>query len=102
MKIVREAMAGTLESSDVMVRIAPAEGQEHDLLIASSVEKQFGAAIRSTLLQVLEHYGVPPVQVIVDDKGALDCVLRARLETALLRASETAVLPWEERRENVK
>lgn len=27
MKIIREAMAGTLESSDVMVRIAPAEGR---------------------------------------------------------------------------
>lgn len=102
MKIIREAMAGTLESSDVMVRIAPAEGPEHDLLIASSVEKQFGAAIRHTLLQVLQQYDVPPVQVIVDDKGALDCVLRARLETALMRASETAALPWEERCENAE
>ncbi|VTR22217.1 Citrate lyase gamma chain [Serratia fonticola] len=45
---------------------------------------------------------MPPVQVIVDDKGALDCVLRARLETALMRASETAALPWEERRENAE
>lgn len=95
-------MAGTLESSDVMVRIAPAEGPEHDLLIASSVEKQFGDAIRHTLLQVLQQYDVPPVQVIVDDKGALDCVLRARLETALIRASESATLPWEERRENAE
>ncbi len=95
-------MAGTLESSDVMVRIAPAEGPEHDLLIASSVEKQFGDAIRHTLLQVLQQYDVPPVQVIVDDKGALDCVLRARLETALMRASEIAALPWEERRENAE
>lgn len=95
-------MAGTLESSDVMVRIAPAAGQEHDLLIASSVEKQFGEAIRHTLLQVLQHYNVPPVQVIVDDKGALDCVLRARLETALMRASETAALPWEDPRENAE
>ena len=74
MKIIREAMAGTLESSDVMVRIAPAEGPQHDLLIASSVEKQFGAAIRHTLLEVLQRYEVEPVQVIVDDKGALDCV----------------------------
>ncbi|CAI2026669.1 Citrate lyase gamma chain [Serratia fonticola] len=95
-------MAGTLESSDVMVRIAPAEGPEHDLLIASSVEKQFGDAIRHTLLQVLQQYNVPPVQVIVDDKGALDCVLRARLETVLMRASESATLPWEERRENAE
>lgn len=87
-------MAGTLESSDVMVRVAPTDGPEHDLLIASSVEKQFGAAIRSTLLQVLGDYHVEPVQVIVDDKGALDCVLRARLETALMRASDGQTLPW--------
>ncbi|PVZ80276.1 citrate lyase acyl carrier protein [Serratia sp. S1B] len=102
MKIVREAMAGTLESSDVMVRIAPAEGPAHDLLIASSVEKQFGDAIRSTLLQVLQQYNVPPVQVMVDDKGALDCVLRARLETALMRASDTTTLPWGDRHENAE
>ena len=44
-------------------------GPQHDLLIASSVEKQFGAAIRHTLLEVLQRYEVEPVQVIVDDKG---------------------------------
>ncbi|ALD46152.1 citrate lyase acyl carrier protein [Serratia sp. OLHL2] len=102
MKIIREAMAGTLESSDVMVRIAPAEGPQHDLLIASSVEKQFGAAIRRTLLEVLQRYEVEPVQVIVDDKGALDCVLRARLETALMRACESGQLPWEAKDENAE
>ena len=31
--------------------------------------KQFGAAIRHTLLEVLQRYEVEPVQVIVDDKG---------------------------------
>lgn len=95
-------MAGTLESSDVMVRIAPGDGPQHDLLIASSVEKQFGAAIRRTLLQVLHQYGVEPVQVMVDDKGALDCVLRARLETALMRASDGGQLPWEVNDENAE
>lgn len=93
-------MAGTLESSDVMVRIAPADGQGHDLQIASSL--QFREAIRHTLLQVLRRYGVEPVQVIVDDKGALDCVLRARLETALMRASETGRLPWKTNDENAE
>jgi citrate lyase subunit gamma (acyl carrier protein) len=46
------------------------------------------------LLEVLQHYQVEPVQVMVDDKGALDCVLRARLETALMRASDNGQLPW--------
>ncbi|WP_127958428.1 citrate lyase acyl carrier protein [Serratia microhaemolytica] len=102
MKIVREAVAGTLESSDVMVRIAPAQGPQHDLLIASSVEKQFGEAIRQTLLELLQRYQVSPVQLIIDDKGALDCVLRARLETALIRASDSDTLPWEVPGENAR
>jgi len=66
------------------------------------VEKQFGAAICHTLLEVLQRYEVEPVQVIVDDKGALDCVLRARLETALMRASENGQLPWEAPNENAE
>lgn len=96
MKITRPAVVGTLESGDVMIRIAPSNTHEIDLQINSSVEKQFGAAIRTTLLGVLARYNVNSVQLIVDDKGALDCILRARLETLLVRASDCANLPWEE------
>lgn len=95
MKIIRSAVAGTLESGDVMIRIAPLETQEIDLQINSSVEKQFGEAIRATLMEILARYNVQGVQLNVDDKGALDCILRARLETLLVRASETTELPWE-------
>ncbi|MFC0225129.1 citrate lyase acyl carrier protein [Serratia aquatilis] len=95
MKLLREAVAGTLESSDVMIRIAPLTDQEIDIVISSMVEKQFGAAIRRTVLEVLQHYQLRGVQVMVDDKGALDCILRARLHTALLRASEDGSAPWE-------
>jgi citrate lyase subunit gamma (acyl carrier protein) len=101
MKITRAAVAGTLESSDVMVRIAPLERatdneQEIDLQVSSSVEKQFGDAIRATVLEILVRHDIRGVQLIVDDKGALDCILRARLETLLVRASDEKSLPWEE------
>lgn len=46
MKINQPAVAGTLESGDVMIRIAPLDTQDIDLQINSSVEKQFGDAIR--------------------------------------------------------
>ncbi|AWH88391.1 citrate lyase acyl carrier protein [Limnobaculum parvum] len=94
MKIVKEAVAGTLESSDVMVRIAPLGGSEIDLQLNSSVEKQFGDAIRETVMDTLAKLGVTGVQLIIDDKGALDCILRARLQTVLLRASDSKELPW--------
>ncbi|EBX3461668.1 citrate lyase acyl carrier protein [Salmonella enterica subsp. enterica serovar Give] len=97
MKINQLAVAGTLESGDVMIRIAPLDTQDIDLQISSSVEKQFGEAIRATILEVLSRYDVHGVQLNVDDKGALDCILRARLETLLARASGIAALPWEDR-----
>ena len=53
MKINQPAVAGTLESGDVMIRIAPLDTQDIDLQINSSVEKQFGDAIRTTILEVL-------------------------------------------------
>lgn len=83
MKINQPAVAGTLESGDVMIRIAPLDTQDIDLQINSSVEKQFGDAIRTTILDVLARYNVRGVQLNVDDKGALDCILRARLEALL-------------------
>ncbi len=52
MKINQLAVAGTLESGDVMIRIAPLDTQDIDLQINSSVEKQFGEAIRATILEV--------------------------------------------------
>ena len=87
MKINQPAVAGTLESGDVMIRIAPLDTQDIDLQINSSVEKQFGDAIRTTILEVLARYNVRGVQLNVDDKGALDCILRARLEALLARAA---------------
>lgn len=94
MKIIKEAVAGTLESSDVMIRIAPLDGSEIDLQLNSSVEKQFGDAIRQTIFDTLAQLGVTGVQLIIDDKGALECILRARLQTVLLRASDSKELPW--------
>ena len=90
MKINQAAVAGTLESGDVMIRIAPLDSQDIDLQVNSSVEKQFGDAIRATILDVLSRYNVRGVQLNVDDKGALDCILRARLEALLARAQESA------------
>lgn len=94
MKIIKEAVAGTLESSDVMVRIAPIDGNTVDLQLNSSVEKQFGDAIKQTVLETLAKLDVTGVQLTIDDKGALDCILRARLQTVLMRSSDDTSIPW--------
>ncbi|WP_386689314.1 citrate lyase acyl carrier protein [Lonepinella sp. MS14437] len=87
MKIVKPAVAGTLESSDAMIRVEPAT--QLDIEINSSVFKQFGEQIRATVKAVLAELDVQQASLIIDDKGALDCVLKARLKAALLRASDS-------------
>lgn len=87
MEIFKSASAGTLESSDVYVEIEPAT----DILsisVESVVEKQFGEKIRSAVNEVLSDHGVSAASVRIIDRGALECVIRARVETAILRTKE--------------
>ncbi len=87
MQIVKNASAGTLESSDVYVEVSPAE-KGLEVEIDSVVYAQFGGEIRRAVLEVLEDLEVRDANVRVVDRGALECVLRARVETAVLRGKE--------------
>ncbi len=93
MKIVKEAMAGTLESSDVLVKVAPSDGPL-EVVVKSEVERQFGAQIRRVVAETLGRLGISEGVVIVEDKGALDCAIRARLQAAVLRGAEVEGLNW--------
>ena len=86
MKITRKVQAGTMQSSDLMVVLAPAE----TLLVSieSTVLKQFGHLIRERVDLVLARHGIKAGEVRITDRGALDYAIEARLETALLRATE--------------
>ena len=84
MNITSIAVAGTLESSDIYVEVEPSDVLE--LNIESVVLNQFGEEIRATILSVLEELGVTSGKISVQDKGAIDCTIRARVETAVRRA----------------
>lgn len=86
MKIVKKAQAGTMQSSDLMVFLEPAEMLS--VTIESTVVKQFGALIRAKVDEVLEKHGIEAGEVRITDRGALDYAIEARLETAILRATE--------------
>lgn len=86
MKPVRNASAGTLESSDLVVQVEPCE-EGIELEIESPVLLQFGAAIRRSVLETAEMLGAECARIRIFDRGALDCTIRARTETALVRAS---------------
>lgn len=83
MEILKNAVAGTMESSDAYVEIEPAAGLTVQL--ESVVQEQFGNDIRAAVEDVLAENGVKNANVRVIDRGALECVIRARVETAICR-----------------
>ena len=82
---MKEAIAGTLESGDIMVKIGPGKGLEVEL--QSSVEAQFGRQIRALISETLEGLGIKDAHVDAIDKGALDCTIKARVTAAAVRAT---------------
>ena len=86
MEIKQTSVAGTMESSDVMVTLeSGSNGIEIEL--TSIVEKQFGREIRKAITETLSSLGVENVKVKAVDKGALDCTIRARVKAAVYRAN---------------
>lgn len=84
MRIIRNAVAGTLESSDLFIQVEP---DEKELLVEidSVVANQYMDAIRAAVMSTLEEFQITTGKIFIKDKGALDCVIRARMETALKR-----------------
>lgn len=87
MDIKKTAVAGTLESSDCMVTVEPA-AKGIELELESSVIRQYGRQIRKVALETLKRLEVRKARVTIVDKGALDCTIKARVECAVMRASE--------------
>lgn len=96
MEIKKEAIAGTVESSDAMVTISPNPAGTIEIQLKSVVERQFGRQIRKLAEETLSALKVKSAILRIEDKGALDAVLRARIQAAADRASEEKV-NWKER-----
>jgi citrate lyase subunit gamma (acyl carrier protein) len=94
LRLKHGAVAGTFESSDAQVTIQPIENGI-EIEIESSVIQQYGLQIEATVEEVLQLLEVENAKVIVNDKGALDCTIRARVQTAIFRACDIVEnLPW--------
>jgi len=76
-------IAGSLESNDVLITVKPASGRKID--IHSIVDVFFHDQIMKVINDTLTEKGIVDVEVTVEDKGALDYTIRARLLTALAR-----------------
>lgn len=88
------ATAGTQDKSDIEITLEPiSSGIEVEL--RSKVMALYGKRIKEVILETLKNLEIENVKVTALDFGALDCVIKARVECAAFRAAEfTGELPW--------
>ena len=84
---IKTAMAGTLESGDIFIQIAPNDNAGLHIDLDSTVAYQFGDQIKKVITETLQGLGIDQAEVKATDKGALDCTIRARVTAAAVRAT---------------
>ena len=94
MEIKETASAGTIEKCDCLVTVSKGEG-DIKINLSSKVLYQYGDSIRNTILQTLKKLDVNDVTVDVEDMGAFEYVIGARLEAAIYRSQKQMdQIPW--------
>lgn len=88
MELKKPAMAGTTESSDILITLRPNPEGGIVIDLKSDVKALFGDAIEATMREVLDEFQVKNAMVNAVDKGALDFAIRARMQCAICRAAE--------------
>lgn len=84
MKIEKKSVAGTLQSNDCMIHLSPCD--EIQIKLDSPVAYEFGDQIEKVVRETAEKEGIDGSLIEIEDKGALDCTIQARLRTAIRRA----------------
>jgi citrate lyase subunit gamma (acyl carrier protein) len=74
---------GTTDKSDVLIEIELESTGGCHINLKSKVEKIFGKQIRQTVQETLKHHNIENALVTIEDNGALDFIIRARLKTAI-------------------
>lgn len=91
MLIEKTGQAGTVESNDVFITVAPAkQGDGISIELDSPTMQQYGHQIKAVIREALQCYQITDAMVVANDKGALDCTIRARMNTAIERAMAAA------------
>lgn len=81
---VTTAQAGTLESMDCLVTVTE-DPSGPKVSISGSGAARFKSSMERTVMETLKRLGILNVSVDVQDNGAIDLVLAARVEAAVLK-----------------
>ena len=89
---MKTAFAGQHERadrSDCMVTLTLTKSGGLDVTVNSKVKLLFEKAIRETIVKVLHAFSIEHAKVIIDDNGAPDYVITARLEACIKQLKDT-------------
>ena len=84
----KTALAGTLESGDIQVILTPNPGGGIEIELESVVRLQFGDSILASVRRTLADFQVAEARVGLNDRGAIDATITARVRTAICRAAD--------------
>lgn len=85
--VLKAAQAGTVESTDILITLSPAEsGTGIQIELVSPTVKQYGQHMKKLITKVILEHGIVDANVHANDKGALDYTIEARVKTAVMRA----------------
>lgn len=83
---MKTAQAGTLESMDCVVSLTEGTaGSGLAVTVGGASAARFGKAMEKRITETLQKLGARDLTVSVQDNGALDIVLEARVEAAWRR-----------------
>ncbi|MFP4482277.1 MAG: citrate lyase acyl carrier protein [Thermovirgaceae bacterium] len=83
---MKTAQAGTLESMDCLVTASEVDkGRGISVSMEGASITRFGEAILKSAKETLKEMGVKDIKLSIQDNGATDLVLRARVEAAASR-----------------
>ena len=87
--VKREATVGFDDKNDALVTVSPCEAGQGILIeLTSPVKRQYGEHLEAVVAEVARGAGYTDVKINVQDKGAWDYALRARIEAAMARGDE--------------
>lgn len=87
---MKTAQAGTLESMDCLVTVTEAAAAGIKINITGASAARFRTAMEKKITETLSSMKVSDIEVQVQDNGALDIVLGARVEAAVKRLGGAA------------
>jgi citrate lyase subunit gamma (acyl carrier protein) len=85
MDIINTASAGTLESSDCLVTVRP--GSTVEVHLESVILKRYGQHLSSLVNETLHELSLSTGIIEINDCGALDYCIKARLVAAVKRGA---------------